>query len=225
NQPYRFSFEVEQSTFVINVSSSGPDKKFKADQRYYGDDFVIWTSPIDYFAETRTRINDLLSEQLKQLGRFPQNEPELSEVLRNSVQPLESLRDPWGHSYYATFTIQPFYSDRFQIENRTKLGNGPAQHVKITPVTSRAATIHLRSMGQDGKIGTPDDFDVATFVGVLTEQSGSEPKPQVITSPVVFSGFGGAITGKITDPNGSAIANATITATRSPDSQSYATSS
>src|SRR6185503_12225923 len=78
---------------------------------------------------------------------------------------------------------------------------------------------------QDGKIGTPDDFDVATFVGVLTEQSGSEPKPQVITSPVVFSGFSGAITGKITDPNGSAIANATITATRSPDSQSYATSS
>jgi hypothetical protein len=224
DQPYRIAFDVAQDRFVISISSGGPDKKFVSDQYYNsGDDFVVWTSDVYYFAETRARINALLTERLKSQNRFPQNERELSEALQDSEQPLESLRDPWGRAYYATFKIQPFYSDRIQIENRARFGETPVQHTKVTPVTSTAAVINLRSMGADGKAGTPDDFDVATFAGVLTEQTGNDPTPKVINSPIVFSGAAGAISGVITDPNGAVVAGAKITATRSEDSQSYST--
>lgn len=226
DQPYRIAFDVVQDRYMISVRSSGPDKKFASDQYYeLGDDFVVWTSSLYYFAETRVRINDLLTERLKQQNRFPQNVQELSEALRGSEQPLESLRDPWGRAYYATFNIQPFYSDRIQIENRARPGESPVQHTRITPVTSKAALIHLRSVGADGQAGTYDDFDVATFAGVLTEQSGTDAQPKVIISPIVFSGSAGAISGVITDVNGAVVAGAKVTATRSADSQSYSTSS
>jgi hypothetical protein len=99
----------------------GLTNSFSSDQYYYiGDDFAVWTSEVYYFTETRERINALLTEKLKKENRFPQNERELSEALRDSEQPLESLRDPWGHAYYATFKTQPYYSNRIEIENRAR---------------------------------------------------------------------------------------------------------
>jgi hypothetical protein len=224
DQPYRIAFDVAQERYVISVRSAGPDQKFASDEYYFiGDDFVIWTSDSYYFAETRARIDALLRQRLKDTNRFPQNEQELSEALRDSEQPHESLRDPWGHAYYATFKIQPFYSDRVQIENRARLGEKPAQHIQITPVTSKAAVINLRSAGADGKIGSFDDFDVATFTAVFSEQASSDTQPQVMISPIVFSGASAAVTGVVTDPAGAVVPGATVTATRSADSQSYST--
>src|SRR6266404_2346235 len=225
NQPYRIKFDVDQSSYVIKVSSSGPDKKFEEDQYYIGDEFYIWASQIDYFAEARVEIEAILTQQLKNQNRFPQNERELSASLRDAKASLESLRDPWGRPYYSTFKVQPYYTDRIQNENRARFGESPIQQTQVTPVTAKATVINLRSMGADGRIGIPDDFDVATFAGVLTEQTGSDSKPSVVSSPVVFSGTNGAIAGSITDPNGAAITGVTITATRSSDSQSYSTSS
>ncbi len=226
NQPYRIKFDVDQSSYVIRISSGGPDRKFEQDDQYFvGDDFLIWTSQIDYFAEARTQIEGIFTQQLKNQNRFPQNERELSDSLRDSKQSLENLRDPWGRPYYATFKVQPYYTDRIQIENRVEFGKSPVQQTQVTPVTAKATVINLRSMGADGRIGTPDDFDVATFAGGLTEQTGSDSKPSAANSPVVLSGTNGAIAGAITDPNRAAIAGVAITATRSSDSQSYSTSS
>jgi hypothetical protein len=226
DQPYRIAFDVVRDRYVITLRSGGPDKQFVSDQYYnFGDDFAVWTSEVYYFAETRERINDVLTERLKKEKRFPQNEQELSEAFRDSDQPLESLRDPWGHAYYATFKIQSYYSDRIEIENRARLGETPVPYTKVTPVTSTAAVITLRSMGADGEAGTPDDFDVANFRSVLTEQTGNDAKPRVIISPIVFSGAAGAISGVITDATGAFVSGAKITATRAEDSQSYSTSS
>jgi hypothetical protein len=100
----------------------------------------------------------------------------LSEALRDSDKALESLRDPWDHSYYATFNVQPFYSDRVQIENRGKLGEPLVQQTKTTPVTSTATTITIRSAGADGQTGTPDDFTVGSFAGVFIEQAAPDAK-------------------------------------------------
>jgi hypothetical protein len=223
DQPYHITFEVAEERFVISLRSGGPDKSFVSDRYNIGDDFVVWTSDVYYFAETRARIESLLAERLKRQNRFPQNERELSEALRDSAQPLESLRDPWGHAYYATFKIQPFYSDRVEIENRSRVGETPVQHTKSTPVTSTAAVIKLRSAGADGQEGTADDFDVATFVGVLTEQTGADDKPRPIISPIVFSEAAGAISGVITDASGAVVPGAEITVTGSEKSQSYST--
>ena len=54
-EPYRFAFEVNDGNYVIKVKSSGPDKQFSTDERHLGDDFIIWTSTIDYFADRRAR--------------------------------------------------------------------------------------------------------------------------------------------------------------------------
>ena len=71
NQPYRVTFDVEQSSYVIRVRSSGPDKKFEVAPYYSGDDFVVWMSRIDYFAESRARINEILAAQLQDPKTIP----------------------------------------------------------------------------------------------------------------------------------------------------------
>jgi hypothetical protein len=220
-EPYRFDFEVNDSNYVIKVKSGGPDKQFSVDDRYLGDDFIIWTSTIDYFADLRARIEAALTQDLKSKNRFPQNDLGLRDALRNSGAPFESLRDPWNRPYYATFKTQSFYADRVRIENRGNFGESAITRTETTPVTQMVALINLRSTGPDGKPGTADDFDVATFAGVISEQARGESKPQALTSGVVLSGSSGAITGVVTDANGAAIPGATVTATRSIDSQSY----
>ncbi len=229
SHPYRFTFEIDQTNFVIKVSSSGPDARFEQQSSswyyYAGDDFLVWTSTIDYFAEARAKINAILEDQLKNKNHFPQNEQELSAALRDSDFPECSLQDAWGHPYYATFATQPYYSDRVRIENRGRFGDPQAERVYVTPVTARAATIFLRSAGADGKVGTADDFSVANFSGVITEQAAGETKPKGKSAPLVLSGTNGAISGIITDPNGAVIPGATITVTSSTDSQVRTTTS
>src|SRR5262249_41559449 len=173
-QPYRIVFDVDRTSYVIKFSTSGPNRRFEDDDAYGGDDFVIWTSQTDYFIDTRSGIEAVLREQLKRTNKFPQNERELAEALRNSGLLLENLRDPWSHPYYATFGLQYSYFDRLRFESRGRFGESPVQQTQVTPVTSKAVVIYLRSAGADGKPGTFDDFDVARFTGVVAEQSASE---------------------------------------------------
>lgn len=224
-RPYRFDFEVNESQYVLKVRSGGPDRKLAAASSYLDDDFIIWTSAIDYFAESRAQIGTVLTQQLKSTNHFPETEPELSTALRNSTVALEPLHDPWGHAYYATFKRLSFFADRVRIEDRAQYGESPKQRMEITPVTQQVMLLSLRSPGADGKPGTPDDFDVATFAEPLSEQRAADSKPRVSTAGVILSETSGAITGVVTDPNGAVISRVRITATRSSDSRSYSTSS
>ncbi|HYW73767.1 MAG TPA: alpha-2-macroglobulin family protein, partial [Pyrinomonadaceae bacterium] len=221
NEPYRIAFDIDKDDYVIRISSSGPDKKFPPAPTYDSDDFVVWTSPIDYFADSRAGISEALSKEMQSKQTFPRNEREFSAALRSSNQSFENLRDPWGHAYYAIFNVSSFYADRVQIERRGQFTQSPVQRTEVTPVTTRAAVIDVRSAGPDGKTGTVDDFTAATFSGALADQSGGSDRPAVVTSPVIFTGSDGAVTGLLRDPNGAAIAGATVTATRSNDSQKY----
>ncbi len=223
-RPYHFDFDIDKIDFVIKVRSSGPDKEFEiGDQSFSGDDFTIWTSSIDYFADVRARLDTTLTQQLKDTNRFPQSNRDLLESLRTSDLAFESLRDPWNHSYYAVFKVQPFYADRVKIENRARFGEPQVQQTQLTPVTETATVINVRSTGPDGRMGTADDFDVATFANVLSAQAGNDPKARLIGTPVVVSGASGAITGAVIDPNGAAVAGVHITATNSSDSTTHST--
>lgn len=224
-EPYRFEFEVKDSNFVIRITSSGPDRQFSSGRNRPEDDFTIWTSSIDYFAETRARLEAALSHYLRSTKRFPQNDRDLRDALRNSGAPLESLRDPWNRPYYTIFKTQSSYEDRARTENRAISGESATTRTEITPVTQRIALVKLCSVGPDGKPGTVDDFDVAVFSSVISEQFRAKVKPNAMTSGVVFSGNSGAITGVATDANGAAIPGVTVTATRSLDGQGYQTSS
>ena len=216
-EPYRLNFDVAGSTYVIRVRSGGPDKHSPTD---YEDDFIIWTSPIDYFDKQRAQIDLELTRYLNSTGKFPRDDGDLREALPNLEELLRSLRDPWNRSYYRVFKTESSYADRVVVDNRSEYGSSKSNTV-ITPVTRLTASVILRSVGPDGQAATVDDFNVATFSGVLSEQERGQPAPQPVTAGVVFSGTGGAIYGVVTDTNGAVIPGTTITATKINDGQVY----
>src|SRR5262249_16858629 len=109
-EPYRINFSIVESNYVLTVSSSGPDKRFTTDARYSDDDFNVWTTTIDYFAEPRARLQNALTKNVEVTKRFPSNDTELRDALRGSGEQLDSLRDPWGHPYYTTFQVRQVYA-------------------------------------------------------------------------------------------------------------------
>ena len=207
-QPYRYDFSIYQTNYVLTVKSSGPDKKFSDDKSYAGDDFDIWVSPIEYFAGTRTKIEEALKTT-----RFPQRQEELKEVLRNSGNSFENLRDPWGHPYYPTFVIQSSYVDQYESS-----GQRPPSRATLTPVTQQIAILNLNSSGPDGTSRTADDFLVATFTHVLSVQAFGDSKPQTVSS-----GSNGAIKGMVTDAMGASIPRVKVTARQMAQESRYET--
>ncbi len=220
-QPYRFDFKVVDSHYVLNIVSSGTDKKFSSEPG--ADDFTIWSSPIDYFAESRTRVKAVIDQNTESTGRFPQSDQELRDILRNSGAPLESMRDPWSQPYYATFKTQSLYTDRLRIENTANFREVGAQRTQITPITQTVGFVMLRSIGPDGKAGTIDDFTVATFMGVLFEEGRGDRVKQTQAPSIVLSGRNGAIYGVVTDPNGAVIPNVEIKVIPTFQHQQYQT--
>ena len=223
-KPYRLDFEVEEHNFVLKVRSAGPDKQFSKHEQDPLDDFIIWKSVIDYFAEPRTRISAALNESVNRTKKFPQSAEELRQALRGLGDSFENLRDPWGRPYYSTFRTQSVYTDRVQLENRANPGSNPTLRTNITPVTRMVGYVVLRSMGPDAKAGTSDDFSVASFTGVISEQARGTIAPIVFTSGVVLSGANGAVVGIVTDPMGAVISGVTVKATRLPSGPTFETS-
>jgi len=221
---YLFKFEVKGRTYVINVWSGGPDGQFSKSRNYEGDDFAVWMSTIDYFAESQAEIEAVLDKNLKSLKGFPENEQALRAVLRNSPASLESLRDAWGQPYYTIFKTQPFYSSRVQLENRGSFGQPVTQRTEVNPTLRMVVVVALQSVGPDGKATTNDDFSVATFIGDLADQPRGAA-PQLINSAIGFTANSGSIHGIVTDPAGAIIPGVKVTATIGETRFSYQTTS
>jgi hypothetical protein len=219
-EPYRVRFDVLGVHYALKVISGGPNKKFEPPD-VQDDDFTIWSSLIDYFAERRAEIDAALDSQLKETRSFPQSMKELREALRRSKIDFDGLRDAWGREYYATFKTQSRFTDRVTIETRSQYGEKAQTHTDVKPVTQKVGIVTLRSAGADGKQGTTDDFNVATFSLVLSEQGRGDSKPVPAHTQAILTGKGGAITGTITDPNGAVIPNTIVRATLSSTEQFY----
>ncbi|HEY0727040.1 MAG TPA: MG2 domain-containing protein, partial [Pyrinomonadaceae bacterium] len=220
-QPYRFEFVVKQTTYVIKVSSGGPNGRFAADPNDASDDFTIWEVLSDYFAELRPQIEKALHDKFSATARFPQNDSELREALRDSQQPFETLRDPWNRSYYAIFKTDVVQGATAKLEARATFGSTVTQQPKVTLVTRTIATVTLRSAGADGQQGTQDDFTVGIFSQTIAEQPHDEQREP--PSPL-FLGNNGAIYGRVIDINGALVPGVTVIATRTPDILRYRTS-
>ena len=219
-QPYHFSFEIDRSNYLILVKSLGPDRESSKTSQFPREDFVIWTSKIDYFAGHRARIEACLSEKPGVSGS-PNNDEEFREVLRNSGISFESLRDPWNRPYYTTFHSHSFKTD-VRIENRANFGETPTP--KLTPITRTVTLITLNSLGPDGKLRSADDFGLATLSTPVDEYSSGDFRSQTLVTGVVSRGKG-EISGVVTDTAGAIITGATITAKQSPGSSQIYTSS
>jgi hypothetical protein len=223
-KPYRLEFEVKGSHFMLKVRSSGPDREFSRHEPDLLDDFMVWKSAIDYFAEPREQISTALTENLNRTKKFPQSDQELRQTLRGLGNSFANLRDPWGRPYYGTFRTESNYADRVQLEQRANFGETASMRTRVEPVTRTLGFVVLRSSGPDAKVGTRDDFSVATFIGVISEQPRGTAAPIVAPTGVVFSGANGMIVGVVTDPTGAVIPGVTVKATGSPADPTYETS-
>jgi hypothetical protein len=208
-RPYALRFAVSGTHYVFRVTSAGPDGRFADHPHSHGsDDFDLWTFSTDYFAEARALADAAIAAFHRSRGSLPKDRAQLSELLRAAGLRAEQLRDHWGRDYYATFRTEVRYADR--VEGRAE---GGAKRTEITPVTRRVEHVALRSAGPDGVEGTGDDFSAADFSAVASEQSAADREPRAAPAVTVFSGATGAITGTVTDPQGAAVAGATVTAT------------
>ena len=224
DRPYRLDFDVDENHFVLRIRSSGPDKEFSKRNRERLDDFIIWTSAIDYFAEPGAKIRTALTENLNQTKTFPQSDQQWRQALGGLADSFENLRDPWGQPYYRTYKTQSVYTDHVQLENRGNFGGTTSIQTNVTPVTQTLGVVAVRSNGPDAREGTNDDFSVATFAGVISEQPRGNAAAIVQTSQLVLSGSNGAVAGVVTDPTGAVIPGATVKAKRTPTGQDFETS-
>jgi hypothetical protein len=210
-QPYAFTFAVSGTHYVLNVLSGGPDRRLAFNSsEHNADDFAVWTALTDYFSETRATLDSAIATYTALTGEFPRDEAALQNALGRARIDFKSLRDPWLHPYYANFHEEARYADRTVVES-----NGTRQTSRSEmPVTRRLQFVTLRSAGADGETGTPDDFTVAEFSHIVSEQSAQDGKPRAAPAPVTFSGDTGAIGGTVIDPTGAVIPGARVTATQ-----------
>jgi hypothetical protein len=220
-RPYRYEFGISSSHFTINIRSGGENRRFDAKQNYRSDDFTVWTSPIDYFADKRAEIDKGLSHYFKATRSFPQDQIEFEKALGQSGVHFQSLRDPWRRGYYATFKTEYRYGDRVKMMSYGKYKEGAKQRTEVTPVTQRIMFIELRSAGPDGQKGTADDFSVATHSRIVAEQAAQDSQAKPSQSDELFTGATGAIGGVVTDMSGAVIANATVKATNASSGNIY----
>src|SRR6266404_367960 len=186
---------------------------------------MLWSSAIDYSTDVQAQIESALVAYFKATAKIPQDDGEFSAALKQSGIGRDELRDPWGRPYYATFKQNAIYGNRVTIFSYAKYGEKPKEKTELTPVTQQMNYIYLRSDGADGKEGTADDFNVASFSRLVAEQAGNERSQQPVNPGVILPGSTGAITGTVTDPNGAVVAGAVVTAKNKRTSTEFSATS
>jgi hypothetical protein len=221
--PYRYTFGVAATEYTVAVTSAGPDGRFSSLAAPSEDDFALSTARVDYTLELQNQVGRALT--LARYGEksqtFPQSEEELKKALQAAGIAWESLKDAWGHRYYATFRQDAMYADSFTVESYEDLGQSNPQHTQIVPVTKQMNWVYIRSAGPDGIEGTADDFTVAVFSRALLEQSGQEKTPVAPRDQSILTGAMGAISGTVTDETGAVIPGAEATARNLTTNQPY----
>jgi hypothetical protein len=210
-QPYRFTFETNGPHMVIIVESGGPDRTFAPRGGHTSDDFAVWSVLTDYFQETRQALDKVLDKNMREGHAFPRTRAELASALANSSLSLDALRDGWGRPIYATFSTASKLTDHITITARG------ADGVKrlVQPVTHIIRALSLLSAGPDGQEGTSDDFTLAYYTSIGSEQSAQDVAPVPAAQVTTFSGGTGAISGTVSDPNGAVISGVIVTAKHS----------
>jgi len=214
--PYESRFLISASTYITQIVSDGEERSSGKQVR----GTVVWEDRIDYFRTAREHIDRLLNEHLHAGGAYPQNDEQFKTILRKSGVDLDKLRDPWGSPYYVLFSDAAQYGDRVTIRQTSASGERTSE-----PVTLLRKQVLLMSPGPDKQRGGNDDFQVASYSVLVSEQgaksANSEPPPTQIN----LTANTGAITGTVVDPSGAVIAGALVQATREGTGELYSTHS
>jgi hypothetical protein len=209
---YQCTFGVDRTHFTVTISSAGPDGRFNTETTPSEDDFPLATVAIDYFAGTAAKFDVALSAYFKETQVFPEDLDQLKMAFEHSAVQWDGLRDAWVHPYYATFRQESRFSDDLAVETYEQYEGKDQKHLNVIPVTQQINWIYIRSAGQDGVEGTPDDFDVASFSRGVVEQSSKDKVPRPVRDQAVLAGATGAISGAVTDITGASITGAGVNA-------------
>jgi len=208
NRDYEIYFEVSGVNYVIRFLSLGGNG---VREPYYWDrdDFDVWTTSQNYFYRTEQKIVGILNQNVNN-GKvaFPKDLEAFQKLLKENDFALENVKDGFGRSVLLTSNRYSRYADKTVIENGKQ---------KITPVTEEFIVFNLHTKGADG-IYSNDDSILATFSGIVTEQSKDSDFKKTEVKTVGFSGEQGAIRGTVTDLQGAVVSGASVKVTNENDS-------
>jgi hypothetical protein len=202
NQPYETRFPVYGSFYLTQIVSR--------------DGTVVWENRWDYFAAAREHMGQVLNAHLRAGGAYPENEEQFRAILRDKGVNLDELRDPWGSPYFIVFRNAAQYGDRITIRQSATSVERAGE-----PVTLVRKEVLLMSPGPDKKPGTYDDFQVASYSVLVSEQSAKDTMPEPAPGRMSLTANTGAIAGTIVDPSEALITNAVVQATREGTGEQY----
>ncbi|MDX2032573.1 MAG: MG2 domain-containing protein [Blastocatellia bacterium] len=219
-RPCELDLAVTGIRWTVIIRSAGENGKFEARDLYSSDDFVVWSTAVDYFETSRARVDAILAAHFRATAEFPENESQLRAVLERGGLPASAYRDAWGNAWRALFSNRFRYADRAVIsyDNLQSAGQPKSQ---MKPVTQRINFILLRSSGADGRPESPDDFTLAEFSRVYSERTGQDSAAKPLAGGTIQTGDAGALSGVVIDPTGAAIAGASVRATNLATGQTH----
>jgi hypothetical protein len=217
-KPYQLDFSLDETNFTIRVKSSDITSSYDPRGIYSPKEFTVWTNSIDYFTETRIRINKALMDNLSATGRAPRNEKEIHDLLLQSGIEPDALLDPWGHDYYFGIRSWVQNSDHLRLVHRARFGEALQPRLERRLISNQYYFVYLRSKGRDGVSNTADDFTVGAFYhstdepGYLkSERMMRQPQVATLLKPLAESSNGaGNLQGTIFDTNLATIAGAVV---------------
>ena len=197
-----FLYEVEVGRRFYKVGVFRHDATVQSDGRLAGQ--PIWTSPsVDYFSRIESRLEDAIGQWTSAGKLFPETEAEARQAFSADGIDFDALRDPLGQHFQLRVAQVMAYT---RIESVTA---GANLQVTSKPVTHLFRAIQVLRPAKPGADDTALDV-VAQFLHPITEQSGSDLKPEAIDRGT-FKGNTGAIGGAVTDQSGAVIAGASVT--------------
>jgi len=189
-KPYTYTIQVRRRFYSVQVS------------RQTGD--AVWTSPfIDYFSGTESRMEAALGAWTA--GKpFPETEAEARQAFAAAGIDFDALRDPLGQPFQLRAKMVEVYT---RVE---KIKAGGSLESKSRPVTHRLRALQVLRAAEPAAGGAAAECElVSQFLHAVTEQSGSDLKPQTVEQGI-FKGNTGAIGGTVTDQTGAVIPNAVV---------------
>lgn len=211
--PYELTFEISRGHYTVRVRSRGPDRVASDSGGDCTDDVHVWTASIDPFSDTRAAIAQALDSAVADGVAVPTNAEELECVLMRAGLSLGGLRDPWDRPITVSFSEESHYGDGVSVYAYSKYPDQPERKVEIRPVTRRIGWIRFVSRGPDGRPGTRDDYDAASFSAVLSEQAIAGSRRSAERPAIHASGFG-SIAGTVRDEDGRPVSAVNVSAVR-----------
>ncbi|HET6934565.1 MAG TPA: MG2 domain-containing protein, partial [Candidatus Angelobacter sp.] len=181
---YQYRFAVERSWLIIYVLSGGPRwdgrSPFPSTQ-----EISVWREVQDYFSAARNQIQDALSRKLASGGAFPRTEEEFKAILKDTGVDLDLLRDPFDHPCYIRFKSAAEYGDKVVVRQQ-----GLSRDQASVPLTMMKQAVQIMSPGLDNRPFTADDFILAEFSALVTQQGASDVTPKPAPNVLINSSTG-----------------------------------